>query len=338
MKKVLLIVFGSIAALGLVLAIVGFAMGGWFGSLIFSQGRVLYGEREQITDIGEAPVWARNWKNTWQMFGWRDWQDYDYDWGEDYASDAGALETTDHIDAPFTQAGSAVKVDIEIDAGYLTIQTGDNWGLEVRGPLAITSEMKEGEWKLESRVDLDHIRTSSEDWSGRPRFYQGGVDVTTEYILTLPESVGELDVNLALGLVEIEGLVMDEGDFSVDMGKMEVWDCEAARADFSVDMGAIRTEGFASKLCSLNVNMGSIEYEGEVTERLEADCDMGSIRCELSDPGEYGYSVDVGLGAVTIDGAGTAHPFSGTETSANTHLTPFYDLECDMGAIDVVFN
>lgn len=338
MKKVLLIVFGSVAAVGLVLAIVGFAMGGWFGSLIFDRGRVLYGERQEVTDIGEAPAWARNWRNTWQIFGWGDWRDFDYDWGYSSDTSIGTQETTDSISAPFTQEGSSVRVDIEIDAGYLTVQTGDEWGLEVKGPLAVTSEMEDGEWKLESKTNLDNIRSSSQNWGSRPRFYHNGVDVTTEYILTLPKNVGELDVSLAIGLVEIEGLVMDKGDFSVDMGKMDLRDCEATKADLSADMGAIEATGFTSKLCSLNVSMGSIEYEGDVTERLEADCDMGSIRCTVSDPGEYGYEVNVGLGAITIGGANKAHPFSDTDKSSNTHLTPFYDLECEMGAIEVMFS
>lgn len=331
MKKVLLIVFGSVAAVGIVLAIIGFAMGGWLGSIVFRNGFMSYENRHNQVEIGDAPGWFGNRNGQWYGFGWND-----YDSGDWTNSAAMNTEVTDSIDAPFTQAGSGAKVDIEIDAGYLTVKTGDEWGLEVRGPLAVTSTVEEGVWKLESRADLDNIRTSSENWESRPRFYKNGVDVTTDYILTVPADMGELEASLDMGVMTVNGVTMQKSDLQLDLGLMQVNGCTADRAEFTVDLGAAEIMDFTARECKMDVNLGSIDYEGDVTELLDADCDHGGINCTLADPGEYGYELKVGLGGISIDGQDMAYTTKDTN-SGNPGTLPMYRLECDMGGIEIHF-
>lgn len=331
MKKVLLIVFGSVAAVGIVLAIIGFAMGGWLGSLVFRNGQMSYENRHSQVDIGNAPGWFAGRSGSWYGWGWNTLDDGDWS-----ASGAMNTEVTDSIDAPFTQAGNAAKVDIEIDAGYLTIQTGDEWNLEVRGPLAVTSEVEEGVWKLESKTNLDNIRTSSENWESRPRFYKDGVDITTDYILTVPEDMGELEASLDMGVMTVNGINMQRSDLQLDLGLMKVDGCTADRAAFTVDLGAAEITDFTARECTMDVNLGSIDYEGDVTELLDADCDLGGINCTLADPGEYGYDLKVGLGGISIDGQDMAYTTKDT-VSGNPGTLPRYVLECDMGGIEINF-
>lgn len=334
MKKTLLIVFGSIAAAGLALGIIGFALGGWFGSVVFSSGRMYYAEHGRQVALADAPAWMRHWNGTWQLFGWNDaWPE---DWEGAAQDEAVIAEPGEFTAAPFA-AGDDVKVDIEIDAGYLTIQEGDEWGLEVRGPLAATARVEDGVWKIESKANLDNIRTSSQDWNARPRFYRGGEDVTTDYILTLPRDVGALDAELGMGVVSASGLAMQKADFTLSLGLMKVKDSTAEKADFHVDLGAAEVKDFTAVNCELSADLGSIEYTGDVTGTLEADCELGAINCTLKRPASYGYDLEVGLGAITIDGNSGVVTGQGSVKSPGGDERPLYKLKCDLGAIDIAF-
>ena len=84
------------------------------------------------------------------------------------------------------------------------------------------------------------------------------------------------------------------------------------------------------------MGMGSIELEGSLAGNIRVDCGMGSAELRISRPEAYGYRIDCGLGSIELGESS----FGGLGTDAaaeNTDAPTVFDLECGMGAIDVIF-
>lgn len=360
-KKIVLLVFTVITLGGIALTLTGFALGGRTGGLQVGDGKVAYRTtdgKEKV--LGNVPAgWnftvfghSYTWDDNGKWDGWDD--DYDHDYDHDYDYDYDPPEPPEPPEAPeapeapeppaaptapgrtATSFADANIIDLDIGAGYVTIKTGSEASLVVDGPLEYTSKMEEGVWKIKSKHNLDGIRTSTEIWKDRPRFFRNGKDVTTTYTLTLPATATHLETELGMGSMEIEGLTLTEGDFTIDMGELKVKDCTIEDASYSADMGAVDVTGHNGRLCELETNMGAIKFSGNVTEWMEADCTMGSIKADLPRPERYGWKAETSLGSIDIDGKGAAGLSSGS-SGENNGEGPFFELKCDMGSIEVKF-
>ncbi len=328
-KKIVLIVFGCIAAAGLVIAIIGFALGGWFGSFMVYQGRLVYEERGVQHPLGDVPFWIgddgviTDW-GTDASGGWESWS---------YEDTGGSGERMT-MEAPFDNVSELKAVALDVSVGYVDVRVGDSYSLEVQGPLKMESSFVDGVWTITSKIDLESVRTSSENWKSGPRFYRGGEDITTQYVLTLPKEVAELSAGLEMGVMDLDGLVMGRAALTQNLGLMRVAHCEADDLNVDVDLGAAEIKGFETDNCTLKVGLGNIDYEGSVAEILDANCDLGNISCKLEKPERYGYTVDVSLGNITIG----EQSFSGSrQDSKDSDLHPLYRLTCGLGNIDVTF-
>ena len=69
--------------------------------------------------------------------------------------------------------------------------------------------------------------------------------------------------------------------------------------------------------------------------RCKLDCGMGEIAASLVAPSEYGYRVKVGMGDVRV-GDNQFGGMGGTY-KVNTGAENFFDINCGMGAVKVLF-
>jgi hypothetical protein len=65
---------------------------------------------------------------------------------------------------------------------------------------------------------------------------------------------------------------------------------------------------------------------------------MGSITATMPRPDAYSWKADVSLGGITIDGVGRGGLHS-SGSGGNPKLTrPYFDLECGLGSIEIIFD
>lgn len=329
-KKIFLAIFGGLAAAGLAVMLVGFSMGGRPGSVRLQNGSVVYVAAGEEVRLGNAPtaLHGRNeageYSDASEFKGWHE-------------TDAAALQNyfSGAKDIPLPEDGFA-EVEIDITAGYVTVIAGDEARLQVLGPLETTAKMDEGVCEIKSESDLNSFYNVGSQ-NGMTRFYQNGNDVTTEYLITLPAGVRKVDVGLSIGAMTVQGLSVEEGEFSQDVGSLLVNDCTVQKAEVATNLGAAEVRGFSGASCALKVDVGSIDFKGQVSDVLKVDCDLGGVTATLPRPESYGWRAEVGLGSITIDGVEHGHMFRDGAAESNANARPLLDLECGMGSIDVKF-
>ena len=104
----------------------------------------------------------------------------------------------------------------------------------------------------------------------------------------------------------------------------------------STGMGSMKLQGLAcTEKAEIDVGMGSIELEGSLAGNIRVDCGMGSAELRIPRPEAYGYRIDCGLGSIEL--GESSFGGLGTDAAENTDAPTVFDLECGMGAIDVIF-
>ncbi len=346
-KKVILGIFCGVVALGLIVCIVGFAMGGRTGSFGVQNGEWVFQNREGVVRLGRAPGWARN--SRWNFFsvgGFWDWNwGYDYDYDYDYDYNYGNGNTNNNNAAPAqsrpsqglsqsapASTGEIRRVDIDIAAGIVIVKTGEEAGLQVDGPLEYTSYYDENTWYIESIHEQGLFWRNAAAWlSGR--------DVTTTFTITVPASLDELEVSVDAGESRVSGVNARTLNCETDAGSMKIENIIAGSAEFDVNAGEIIVSGsMVETECDLDCDAGQIVFEGEANGLLEASCSAGSIRITVPRPADYGWSAEAELGSVSIDGTQRSGGIGAASSGGNPGALPFYDLDCDLGEIVLNFS
>lgn len=335
-RHIVLGIFGGIVLLGLILAIVGLALGGRPGGIRAEDGEFVYYSGGERTAFAPAPRWMD--ESWWIMStGWA----YDdtpavangASGGSPASGGTAAAGGSRYEAAPFA-AGQLKGVKIDIAAGYLEVKTGPEPGLTVDGPMDYTSSFQNGEWSIVSRYRNISVRSVG----GKNRYWWQGQDITTTFTLTLPESFGRLDVSIDMGEAAVRGFTLDKLDCETDLGSLTIENVKAAKAELDVDLGEINAVGMEVSDCSLDCDLGSLTYEGAIDTRLEATCSLGGITVKTPRPASYSGSAEVDLGAITVDGRGVRSGDIGESFASPNHgHSPVFELECGLGSIEVVF-
>lgn len=307
-KKIFLSIFGGIAVCGLVLVIVGFAMGADVRNFGVSRGEVVY-----MGENGNVPVGSWSWTFNGSVYT---------------PAAVSNTQNAPSVAAPF-EAEELQRMEVDVAAGILVIKSGSAYGLEVDGPMEYTTSWSNGTWRLTSSYN-------ELSWRNQ-RFWLNGQDMTTTFTLTLPREFDTLSVSLGMGTAQVDGLTVNDLYCNANRGNVKLQNINAATANMDVDMGEIKTNNFVSENCTLSCNMGNIEYDGDITGTLTANCSMGNITARLVRPVSYAYKSEVGLGSVRIDGAHRGSGLTAGSYSGGAEERPFYDLDCGMGSIEIKF-
>ncbi len=311
-KRITIAIFCFIAFVGLVLSIIGFALGGVPGYVSVSGGTLVYHAGSDAVTLGKAPRW---WRGHWYT-------------GYDNAAYVGTTGHPYDLEAP--AATDIQKVTVNISAGVVNVITGDVPSATIDGPLACTSRVENGEWIIES------IYTRFDSFDVSPfRFWINGQDVTTTYTIVLPKELSAADIHMDMGKLDVTGLTADTLEISTEMGDMTAKNLSAQDATFSTEMGSVSISGFSGANANLSVEMGGLDFSGTVTDTLTAHCDMGAIDIAVPRPAAYSWDASVDLGSISIDNqrrSGSGHDGGGTEDAK-----PYFDLDCGLGSITVQF-
>lgn len=305
-KKILLIIFGGIAAAGLIITIVGLALGGLPMSVGISNGQVVFYNGRISEPLGNAPSWLGD--------------------GMTYPERSSNSESVS-LDE---RSDEVRDVHINISAGNVKIESGKVASLRVDGPLAYTQELKDGVWII-STAKHYNISIFNFSWWGNSLQPE-----TTYFTITVPESLEVGNIHLNAGELTLTGIRFENLDCSTDMGTIKINQVDADEAKLEVDMGNIEAIGLTSGNTTLTAGMGSISMDGEVNGVLKADCSMGEISVTVPRPADYGWDAEVSMGTISIDGSRRGGISSSSE-GGNKNAIPYFDLECGMGSINVYF-
>lgn len=248
---------GACLIIGLVMCVIGFALGG----------------RAQNMSL---------WRNGPEFFH------FNYDsiafWGHGSHGGATGAGRTEALSS--AQAADVSALDIDVDACSVQLQEGDAFTV-----------------------------AASADGAGVPE-YHWGTDGGTFYLRTD-------DANASL---------WKDVTFTVTVPRGTVF----RTVRLSTGMGSMKLQGLAcTEKAEIDVGMGSIELEGSLAGNIRVDCGMGSAELRIPRPEAYGYRIDCGLGSIELGESNFGG--LGTDAAENTDAPTVFDLECGMGAIDVIF-
>ncbi len=358
-KKVVLAVFGGIALLGLVMSIVGWALGGEVGSLQVEEGEMVYHTSQKSMNVGPAPYWMGNgfqvmnlnWRDGWRSF----WEDVTthreiaeyiaegtasaWDGVSDDTNFMGKTGETITVEGPeqvVNIPASVEQMNLQIELGYLVIKQGDALGLTVRGPLAYESDVDGSTWNFTSDTDEEH-NISTRNINGETHYFRGNKDLTTVFILTLPSAMPELEASMNLGQMTVKDIQTESLDLRMDVGSMLVNNVVADEANINTSVGAVSAQSIRANTCYLHTEVGSIEFAGSVSDYLDINSEVGSVNALLERPaGGYYATAEADIGTISVDGQNT-RPGSSREFGNEENYTLEMNLISGVGSIDVQF-
>lgn len=367
-KKILLAIFGGLAGVGVLLMLVGFAMGGRPGSIgVDDNGDMVYvNPREEVCLERKAP---RFWYRMDSLMGGRFGRHHGMRSRTQTQGTSGTQRktATDWHDLELPAGCEAAHgVDVDVSAGYVTVKPGDELRVQARGPLNSNIYLDEGICKIKADYDDDAVQPSADDWEQNPRLMDGKRDITTEYIITVPPHHTKLEVDVEVGALNVSEMDLDKGEFAVERGRMHLKDCVVADSEIETDSGDVQMRNFRGTNCHFDVDGGNVDFDGDITGVFGAECEYGNIVARVPRHDGYGWTTNAGQGSVQIGGQhhsrlgrsghhgaqGTTHGTHGTHGQGGhgvrqqdrardlscDGVCPHYNLSCKRGNIDIIFN
>lgn len=202
------------------------------------------------------------------------------------------------------------SLHIDIGMADAIIREGDEFALDLscypNGDCR--EEVRDGVWKIKDRghKDLFLLSNITNIFSER------------KVIIIIPRGYHFKDVKIKLGAGKLVGRGILTDASSLDLGA-----------------GEIILADYYSGAAKVKCGMGKVMLEGQLRGRCKLDCGMGEIAASLVSPSEYGYRVKVGMGDVRVGD----NQFGGMGGSykVNTSAENFFDINCGMGAVKVLF-
>lgn len=202
------------------------------------------------------------------------------------------------------------SLNIDIGMADAIIKEGDEFALDLscypNGDCR--EEVRDGVWKIKDRGyrDLFMLSNITNIFSER------------KIIIIIPRGYHFKDVKIKLGAGKLVGRGILADASTLDLGA-----------------GEIVLADYYSGAAKIKCGMGKIMLEGQMRGRCKLDCGMGEIAASLVAPSEYGYRVKVGMGDVRV-GDNQFGGMGGTY-KVNTGAENFFDINCGMGAVKVLF-
>lgn len=204
--------------------------------------------------------------------------------------------------APAGVAGAG-KLEFEMGAiKAVEIVSGEGFGLYTEGDAGqLTTHMDGSTWKIETE---NHHRNKAAGY----------------VYIVLPQGMTfeKIELESSAGNMTGDGLRANKLEANANAGDLDLTNVWAAGMD-------------------LEAKAGSVSVQGELTGRAELTAQAGSVYLLLPEPQEanYGnYEVENNLGSVEIGGHSVG---LGHTSKSISGATLFFEVECDVGSVNVEF-
>lgn len=229
----------------------------------------------------------------------------------------------------------------EIKAGIVTIETGDRFLVTIEDGREedFSSRVKNGVWEIEDKRE-DRRKISifgisvpfSEESSDLFRLEQPKVTIT------VPDGfvAEKLTVELGAGELAAGELQSRKLYAAVGAGALYLYEVSAeTSAQFQIGAGEMKVYGFEGGSVDVDCGVGSLYLEGSVAGKSRIGNGIGEVKMKLTgSEGDYGYSVDCGLGSVSV-GSKSYYGIGQSSVSFNSKNT--FEIKCGIGNVEITF-
>lgn len=306
-NKVLLSVAGSLLAIGLVLALVGWAMGG---------------QTSMEVDVG-------GYQATVGMTGFHAGVN---------ASRKNATTVTDDKLAAFD------KLDVDVSLGDVNVVSSDHFGIDMYyygKNYELHYENNGGTLKVWS-TSIPNIGINfGMNYDATVTVYLPKGTLLKD--ATVKTAMGDidmqdfaadmLDVRANMGGVTVENADVTDGTLKLDMGDLSINGVTADNLDLTLSMGDLEAYNVTTEKELTVVNhMGKIAVDGTLRGKTDVNDSMGDISITTTLPeSDYGYNLKTSMGSVEIDG--NDHDDKANRSGGTHTIT----ADNSMGDIEVYF-
>lgn len=215
----------------------------------------------------------------------------------------------------------ADNLEISFDTGLLQIEKGAGDEIEVQHT---------GKAKINQKGNTLEIICAPQHFWGKSK---------NKIKVSVPEGKkwNAVSIETSAGKVELKDVHTDILEIDLDAGDASVEGLQCMNAEAELDAGQIVMKNTSVKNLESDVDMGSFEYEGVILKNCDVSVDAGNVLLKLDqEEDEFNYHIQSELGNIVVGGQG----YAGTARSSvnNENAGGNMNLDCDMGAIEVIFN
>ncbi len=221
------------------------------------------------------------------------------------------------------------KLDIQLDAGSVTVTEADVDTVQI-------NVSGSGESKCYTKNGTLYVEGSGKDGMFLFSFGENGVG-NFDIIVPKGFSFTETDIEIGAGSVEVSDVDLGATNVHIDAGQLVCENTGTTTLDVSVDMGAVHMSNLRNENgTTVAVDMGDATLAGVFEKNIDLNCDMGSISLQVDGKeNDYNYEVEADMGQVTI-GSGSSAGMSASQT-INNNADKTITADTDMGTILIQF-
>ena len=211
------------------------------------------------------------------------------------------------------------KISVTSDTGSLVISEGSSYSFTVPEDFTdeVTYEVKDDTLKVVTKNPTPHLSVINK-----------GV-----MTITVPSdtSLSGLDVDLAMGGLDLASLSVDKTKLVLAMGAITAGGCSLGETELNAAMGGITLDDCQGSTLDVEAAMGSIKLNKVDYDKIDAEADMGSITIQhKTSPADLTLDLQTAMGRVTVDGEKCGSSYNQKGSSGKE-----IEAKSSMGSIEI---
>ena len=145
-----------------------------------------------------------------------------------------------------------------------------------------------------------------------------------------------IDLNFGGGEITVESFLAETVDLELAAGTFEINQLKAERLEGNIGAGELVIDEISVQDCDIEVGMGSIEMNGTIKNDLSIDCAMGSADLYLTgDAEDHNYELECIAGNIILEN----HTHTGflMEKKIDNDQDSLFQCNCYMGSISIQY-
>lgn len=223
--------------------------------------------------------------------------------------------------------GNVTEMELSLGAGSFSVYQKE----EADGKIEV-------EWSGRGRFDA-YVKNGTLYVEGFKKNKLFGSDINyNEAILYIPKGTvfRQVCVEAGAGRIELYDIKADTLDGQIGAGEMILGNASVGELVLEIGMG--RFEGFDINATNVDitVGMGESVYSGDISGKLNAECNLGNMVLHLEGKEtDHNYQIECSAGNINL--GGRSFTGLGAERSINNGVSSNFDIQCNMGNIDIDF-